>query len=195
MQDEAVRWLGALSFCLVCGAFAACAGNETPQVNDEFEQAIADTFGNGSVGVAGSSNGGSGNAGRGGGGGRGGSANAGTSGSGGRPAGGSGGGQSSNECNGFAILQTNCSGAQCHGAGSPNANFAESEEIAAAFAGEDPVTAGCSMEGPLINTDNPRGSLLIQKVNGTVPCGSPMPLTGPIDDDEVDCLEQWISEL
>src|ERR1044071_3143630 len=109
IQDEPVRWLGALSFCLVCGAFAACAGSETPQIGDDFEGAIADTYGNGSVGVAGSGNGSSGNggsgAGRGGSGaGRGGSANAGSSGSGGLPSGGSGGGQSSGECNGFAIL-------------------------------------------------------------------------------------------
>lgn len=206
MQDEAVRWLGALSFCLVCGAFAACAGSETPRTDDDFEAAIADTYGNGSVGVAGSGNGSSGSGGSGSGGsgagrggsgaGRGGSANAGSAGSAGTPSGGgSGGGQSSGECNGFAILQRSCDGANCHGAGSLNANFAESEEIAAAFAGEDPVTPACSMDGPLINTDNPRGSLLIQKVNGTVPCGSAMPLVGTLDDDQIDCLEEWIGDL
>ena len=113
----------------------------------------------------------------------------------GSSAGGNAGAPTSGECNGFAILKGSCDGAQCHGAGSPNANFAESEEIAAAFAGEQPVTPLCSTEGPLINTDNPRGSLLLQKVNGTVPCGSPMPLTGPLDDEDVDCLEEWIAGL
>jgi hypothetical protein len=180
MQDKAVRWLCAAGVCWVCGAFAACAGNKTPRVSDEFEAAIADTFGNGSVGVAGS----------------GGSANAGSAGGSSLAGNGSGGAAgSSGECNGFGILQEHCSGGSCHGAGTENGNFAESEDIAAAFAGQDPVTEGCAMEGPLIHTENPRGSLLIQKVNGTVPCGAPMPLVGQLEDEDIDCLEEWIGDL
>lgn len=185
-----MRWLGALSLCVVCGAVAACAGGETPRLSDETEAIIADVYGPGAVGVAGaggggrSGSGGSANAG---------SANAGRAGS-GQSAGGNGGGSSA-ECDGFAILQLRCDGAQCHGADALNGNFAESEAIAAAFAGQDPVTPSCASEGPLINPDNPRGSLLIQKVNGTVPCGGAMPLTGPLQDDEIDCLEEWISNL
>ena len=187
MQDEAVRWLGAISFCLVLGAIGGCAGGETPNISDETEELIADTFGDGAVGVAGAGNGGrSGN---------GGSANAGNAGS-GSAAGGNGGAQgSSDECNGFEILQLRCDGGNCHGAGTMNGNFAESEDIAAAFAGEDPVTAACAMDGPLLNPDNPRGSLLIQKVNGTVPCGTAMPLVGTLSDTEIDCLEEWIGAL
>src|SRR5690606_13493730 len=90
-------------------------------------------------------------------------------------AGGAAGGSASGACVGFDILEEKCSGEQCHGAGSLNGNFAESEAIAAAFADQDPVTAACSMDGPVLNPDNPRGSLLIQKVNGTVPCGTAMP--------------------
>jgi hypothetical protein len=197
MQDEAMRWqaisrqpmrwLGVMSFCLVCGGFAACAGSKTPSISDDFEETIGDTFGNGSVGVAGAGTSGGGR------GGRGGSANAGSAGS--SSAAGNGGAAGSGACNGFAIVQRNCNGENCHGTGSVNANFAESEAIAAAFAGEDPVTADCSMDGPLINTDNPRGSLLIQKVNGTVPCGNAMPLVGSLSDSDIACLEEWIREL
>lgn len=191
MQDKAARWLGAATFCLVCGAFAACAGSKTPAVSDELEDAIDVTYGNGSVGSAGSS-GGRGSAS----GGRGGSANAGSAGSSSVAGSGAGsGGAASGACDGFGILAQHCSGNNCHGAGTANGNFAENADIAAAFAGQDPVTPGCAMDGPLIDTENPRGSLLIQKVNGTVPCGSPMPLVGQLSDDDIDCLEEWIGEL
>lgn len=186
MQDEAVRWLGAMSFCLVVGA-VACAGGETPRISDDTEDLIAELYGPGAVGVAGSGN-------SGGRGGNGGSANAGgpSAGAGGASSGGAG---QSDECNGFQILQRRCDGGNCHGEGTPNGNFAESEAIAAAFADQDPVTAACSMYGPVLNTNNPRGSLLIQKVNGTVPCGTAMPLVGALSDTEIDCLEEWISTL
>jgi len=186
MQDKAVRWLGAATFCLVSGAFAACAGSKTPSVDDELEDAIADTFGNGSVGASGS--GGSGAAS----GGRGGSANAGSAG--GSSMAGNG-GAASGACNGFAILARNCGGDNCHGAGTINGNFAESEDIAAAFADQEPVTEDCAMDGPVLDTENPRGSLLIQKVNGTVPCGLAMPLVGQLSEQDIDCLEEWIGDL
>src|SRR5690349_9790320 len=108
MQDKAVRWLGAATFCLVSGAFAACAGSKTPNVSDELEAAIEDTYGNGSVGVAGSGNGGNPS------GGRGGSANAGAAG--GSSLAGNGGAASSGACDGFGILQEHCGGNNCHGA-------------------------------------------------------------------------------
>lgn len=189
MQDKAVRWLGAATFCLVCGAFAACAGSKTPSVDDELEAAIEDTFGNGRVGAAGSGNGGSGTAS----GGRAGSANAGSAGASSQA--GNGGAASSGVCDGFDILQEHCGGTNCHGAGTVNGNFAENEDIAAAFAGQDPVTQDCAMDGPLIDTENPRGSLLIQKVNGTVPCGLAMPLVGQLSEEDIDCLEEWIGDL
>jgi hypothetical protein len=188
MQDKAVRWLGAATFCWASAAFAACAGSETPRVSDELEAAIDDTFGNGSVGASGSGTGGSGAPS----GGRGGSANAGSAG--GSSMAGNG-GAVSGACDGFGILQENCGGDNCHGAGAMNGNFAESEDIAAAFADQDPVTEACSMDGPVLDTANPRGSLLIQKVNGTVPCGLAMPLVGQLSEEDIDCLEEWIGDL
>jgi hypothetical protein len=182
MQEKAVRWLGFASLGLV--AFASCAGSETPRISDDFEDAIGDAFGNGRTGAAGSGPSG---------GGRGGSANAGSAGS--SSAAGNGGSGSSGECDGFDILKRSCDGENCHGAGTLNGNFAENEEIAAAFVGEAPVTMACSEEGPVINTENPRGSLLIQKVNGTVPCGGAMPLVGQLSEEQVDCLEEWIRDL
>lgn len=195
MDDPPLRWFGATSFGVLrfgvlCTVVAmACAGSETPQIDDEFEQAIADTYGNGSTAAAGSAAGPAGGAGGGSFGGSGGalaaggSANAGAAGS------------SDGACDAFGILEASCSGAACHGAGARNGNFAENEDIAAAFADQEPVTAACSMDGPVLSPANPRSSLLIQKVNGTVPCGSPMPLVGALSDAEITCLEEWIRSL
>ena len=206
----AVRWFGAVSLSLVCGGFAACAGTDTPPVDADLEDAIAQNFTNGGIGAAGSAGGG--NAG---------SGNAPTAGSGGTddgdgdedvdpPAAGgssqlpdeedpqleedpppSGGGG----CDGFAILEASCSGGSCHGAGGLG-NFAESEEAARAFVGVS-GTISCGSEGPLLDPENPGASIIIQKVEpGTPPCGGPMPIGGsPLSDEDIQCLEDWIGSL
>jgi hypothetical protein len=205
---KAMRTPCALSLVLIGGVFAACAGSSTPKTDDDQEAAIAAAFANG-TGVAGGAGGAAAGSGGRASGGTGGRA---SGGSGGRASGGSAGsaqaseagaagsgdtgGSSSGGCDAFGILAARCSGAGCHGAGSSNSNFAESEAIAESLAGSDPVTAGCEGESTLINPDNPRDSLLILKVNGTTPCGSPMPLIPPpLTDDEVTCLEDWIGSL
>ncbi len=207
----AVRWFGAVSLSLVCGGFAACAGTDTPPVDDALEDAIAQNFTSGGVAAAGASgNAGSGNAGSG----NAGSSNAPAAGSGGSgdddgaggsdqepddedpppdddddPPPASGGG-----CDGFAILEERCNGPSCHGAGGLG-NFAESEEAALAFVGVN-GTVTCSADGPLLDPANPRASVILQKVNGTASCGADMPIGGaPLSDTEIDCLEEWIGSL
>jgi len=200
MRDKAMRRFGALISSLICGAVVACAGGDTPQVNDDLEGAISDTFGSGAVAVVG---------------GAGGRAPTASAGSAGAPAAGGGGagGQApapgppvaaagaagasstpSGACNGFAILQENCSGGSCHGAGGVG-DFAESEEAALAFVGVN-GSALCSGEGPLLVPANPRQSVIVQKVNGTASCGTDMPIGAPpLTDDEISCLEEWIATL
>jgi hypothetical protein len=202
---KAVRWFGAVSVGLVCGGFAACAGTDTPPVDDQLEDAIAANFTNGGVAAAGTA--GAGNAGTG---------NAANGGSSSAPAGGSGGaddedppaaGGSAQEppdedpppsngdaCDGFTVLQTNCSGGSCHGANGLG-NFAESEVAARAFVGVS-GTVSCASAGPLLDPENPRGSVILQKVNGTADCGGDMPIgRPPLSDTDVDCLEEWIGSL
>jgi hypothetical protein len=214
MHDKIVakagRWFGAVSLSLICGGFAACAGTDTPPVDDELEDAIAQNFTNGGVaaaGSAGSGNGGSGNtpaAGRG-------NTPAGGStaagGSGNTPAGGApAAGGSAQEppeepapsngdaCDGFTVLKTNCSGSSCHGAGGIG-DFAETEEAALAFVGVS-GSLTCAAAGPLLDPANPRGSVILQKVNGTADCGGDMPIGRPaLSDTDVDCLEDWIGSL
>jgi hypothetical protein len=210
MHDKAMRSLSALCLSLVCGAaFAACAGSDTPPTDEALEASIATAYANGSgpTGGTGGSAGRGGAAGRGGTGG--GSSNGGsaqTAGTGGgEPAGGAAGagmstGGTAGEdpppggCEGFAILQENCNGPSCHGTGAPYANFAGTEEEALAFVGESGTTT-CSAEGPLLDPENPKQSIIVQKVNGTVPCGGAMPIGGELTEDEIACLEEWIATL
>jgi hypothetical protein len=198
MHDKAMRLFGAMISSLVCGAFVACAGSATPTVDDTLEDAILQTYGSGAV-AGGSAMGRAGSsaaptAGRGGTGTRPPPSNAGAGGAasvggGGAASGGAG------ECDGFALLVIHCGGPTCHGAGTTNGNFAESLAIAENFADADPVTPQCASDGPVLNPDNPPDSLLIQKVNGTVPCGTAMPLGASLSDADISCLEEWIGTL
>jgi hypothetical protein len=201
-----------LSVAIVGGAFAvACAGGDTPARDDELEDAIAVVYADG-VGVAGSGPapvGGSGGrpaappivAGGAGGGASQGGSNA-ASGAGGAP-GGAGGtdpvgtaGSSGAGCDGHAILQAKCNGGSCHGSGSSVSGFAESEAAALSFIDKDPSAMGqCSGNDPIIIPDNPGNSLIIQKLDGSMPCGSPMPFGPPLSGDEIQCIEDWIGTL
>ena len=194
MHDKAMRRFGAVISSLVCGAVVACAGGDTPQVDDDLESAISQNFGNGPVAA---------------GGGAGGRAPTASAGSAGAPVAGSGGagGQAAGAppttemppstggaCDGFAVLQTNCCGGSCNRAGGVG-DFAESEEAALAYVGVS-GSATCGSQGPLLNPDNPKQSIIVQKVNGTVPCGGAMPIgSPPLTDEEISCLEEWIADL
>jgi hypothetical protein len=213
MHDKAMRLFGAVISSLVCGAFVACAGADTPPVDDPLENAINQNFGNGAVagGTGGSSA--TGSAGtpatpRAGSGGSSPAANppanpdreppVASAGSAGAPAeeppadddppASTGGG-----CDGFAVLNEHCNGGSCHGDGGLG-NFAASEEAALSFVGVS-GSATCAAEGPLLNPDNPRQSVIIQKVLGTATCGAQMPLGVPLEEEDITCLEDWIATL
>jgi hypothetical protein len=179
IHDKALRSLGALCLGMVCGAFAACAGTDRPEPTEAQAERIAAIYVNGE-GAAG------------------GAAGAGGAGGGAMSSGGAAGGGGADECDAFAILAASCDGSGCHGAGSTVGNFAESIEIAEGFVGLSPVPDGeCADEdNPVIDTENPRQSLLVQKVDGSPPCGDDMPL-GPaaLSDDDVACLVEWIGTL
>jgi hypothetical protein len=194
MHDRAWRALGAASLyslSIVCAGFVACAGGETPATDAELRAQITDIYveGNGAVGRAGNSGGG----GRSGAGGSA-QAEAGAAGDDGGRGGSSGG--SGGECDGFAVLQTNCGGSGCHGQDSLYSNFAESEEAALAFVGES-GEATCANAGPMIDPANPAASIILQKVTASSPpCGERMPVVGgPLSQEDVTCLQEWIGSL
>ena len=48
----------------------------------------------------------------------------------------------------------------------------------------------------MLNPENPRQSVIVQKVNGAASCGAPMPIAAPpLSDDDITCLEEWIATL
>jgi hypothetical protein len=198
----------------------ACAGKDIPEVDPDLRSGLADSFlgapvaaagASGGNGVGGSSAGGapSGN------GGSAGSANAvgGSAGAGsgmeasngGSASGAAGAGMSSagaagagasdtgTACDGFAVLEANCSSGGCHGAGSNLGNFAESESIARTFIGREGSV--CAGRGSIIDTDDPLASVLLLKLSDDAPCGQPMPLNGSLDEADITCLEDWIGSL
>lgn len=210
----------ALSAGLLCGVFAACAGEEFPSINSRLADDIEAAYADGAVAQAGSAGAGSNDdPGEGGAAGSGGSANAsaGAAGAGGDggaagsmaaaagAAGGGaeagaagsgpvGGGSTGDVCDGFAILAANCSTGGCHGQGSNLGDFAASEEAALSYVGESGVI--CGGQGPIIDPENPADSVLILKLSDDPPCGQPMPQNGPLlSDDDVACLEEWIASL
>jgi hypothetical protein len=201
----------------------ACAGKDIPEVDPELRSGLADSFlgapvaaagASGGNGLGGSSAGGAGGVASGNGGSAG-SANAaggsagatgGTpAGNGGSASGAAGAGMSSagaagagpsdtgTPCDGFAVLEANCSSGGCHGAGSNLGNFAESESIARTFIGQE--GAICAGEGSIIDTDDPSASVILLKVSDDPPCGQPMPIGGSLDEEDVACLEEWIGSL
>lgn len=218
MQDKAIRTFGKLSIGLIVGMVAACAGGDTPPTTTKLEQDIAAAYppSGSATGVAGSgstpsggtggsaprppSNGGS-SSGRGGSG-AGGSASPGTGGSASTgEAGSSAAGTAgmtpvgSGACDGFAILKSSCGSAGCHGAGSSVGNFAESLDDAKSFVDEE-GPGSCNGRGPLFDPANAAASIVVQKIEGTINCGSRMPLTGDyLDPAEVDCVKEWIGDL
>jgi len=207
-QHKAVYTLGTWGVGVSLGLMAACAGGDTPARTSALENEIAVAFaGAQPLGAAGGGSGvgGSGAVSTGGGGsvgtGTGGGTMAGNAGSGSMTAG-PGGGSSSGGCDGFAILESKCSGGPCHdqqnsGPGTLS-NFVLDEATAAAFVGEPSGNCASSDNAPIFDADNPAASLVIKKITNTASCGGRMPLgatTQQLTDAELTCVKDWIGTL
>jgi hypothetical protein len=221
MHDKSIRRFGRVGissgagFGIVCGLLAACAGGDTPPRDSDLDDRIAAVYAGATLPPAGGSGGSGAAPSNGGSGGGTPTANGGSGGA--PPSGGSGGGAMSGEagsgtsaagsggempppepagCDGFALLQERCGAGPCHGAASTVSGFATSEGDAADFAGEDAEGPSCGGDGPIFDPANPPASLVILKIDGTVPCGSPMPLGGAtFTAEEIECVQDFISTL
>jgi hypothetical protein len=194
-QHKAVYTLGTWSVGVILGLMAACAGADTPARTDELVAQIEARYANGGQLGAAAAGGRSGVGGSGSGaGGSGGGTMSGNA--------GAGGGSSGGGCDGFAILETNCSGSACHDQqnSSPGAlsNFVLDESTAGAFAGEQSDQCANSDNAPVFDPDNPAASLVIKKITNTSACGGRMPLGAPtqkLTDEELTCVKNWIGTL
>lgn len=195
------QW-GLLNAGVTCGALLGCAGTDVLDVDNETRVLICDTYGcegqpPGSGGASGA--GGAGVAGAGVTAGTGGAMVAGGAG-GSTVAGGAGGMMvtGGGTCDSFPVIAERC-GSGCHVEGSSFGvtPFADSREQIAALVGATSASAGDGC-GSLLDPANPTASFIYTKVAGTQigSCGGMMPLGGQnFDDEELACLESWISGL
>jgi hypothetical protein len=211
MKHPALTGLAASSVALLLGF--ACVDADIPNVSNGLRDALAENFANaGAAAVGAAGDGGSASTPSAGAGGEGGSAgeedepsdpepNGGAAGSsmageaGGDGEGAAGGDGMAGGCDGFTIVQMRCGQVGCHADGSAQGDFGASEEAARAYIGQE-GDGLCAGEGPIIDPDDPSASVLVQKVDGSATCGSPMPLgSEPLSDDDIACIEEWIGGL
>lgn len=213
MQGWGVGSLTGFGILAVC--FAACAGDDTPPVDDELRGALELGYGgaDGQQGAAGASgtrgdddptpNGGSAGAQSGGGaagaGGNGGSTVAGGGAAGSGPAGGgSGGGLDPNVCDAYTtVLVERCAGGSCHGPGSSQGAFVDGEDALADFIDRPSTYDSC--DGLFIDSANPEDSLILTKIGEDFPqgCGNlRMPAIGDfLNQEEEECLAEWLTQF
>jgi hypothetical protein len=86
-----------------------------------------------------------------------------------------------------------CDGEACHGSGTSSA--AGLDLISPGVEDRIPGASGTNCDGLLADLSNPKASLLYTKVTEPA-CGALMPLgSAPLDEDELTCMEYWISGL
>jgi hypothetical protein len=193
---------------LVVAGFIACAGDDTPPVDNQTREDLAREYPDpeGQEAAAGSANSGGGAAGAAGSGGavggssgRAGSSSGTTGGSGGgSPTGGGSG--SGVPCDAFnTILQPRCGTAGCHGPNSSQGSFGVSEEGAADFVDQTGTFESNGCDQSYIDSADPEQSLIYLKLGEDFPlgCGNlQMPLNGSLlTEEEKDCVLSWLGQF
>jgi hypothetical protein len=172
-------------------ALVACAGSDVPVRGD----------GVGAGGSATGNNGGSANAGSSGDDGEGGSSMSGGEGGSGMPSGGTGGGSDSTEnggsgggsdCDGAALLVTNCGSAGCHGGAI--GSFATDEASLGEAVGQASTFYASCGSGTLIDPADATQGVIYAKVSGST-CGGQMPPGAPLSADDQACIEDFLGGL
>lgn len=195
-----------LGACLIVAA--ACAGGDTPPRDSAFEDKVRTLydpdFETGNAGSnslpAGGSGGGGGSGGQGGSASTGaGGASPGTGGSvaeggtGGGSSGASGSGSTGPACDAVTKVFPKCSFQPCHGDGSNNGSFADSESAARALLNTPTRNTQC---GKYIDSANPEASAILTKLDDP-PCGgAQMPFNAdPLSAEDIDCVRSWVSQF
>jgi hypothetical protein len=192
-------------FGILAAWFLACAGEDTPPVDDDLRGALASSFGgaDGQMAAAGAAAGGRGGATSNGGSGtpppppaRGGSGGSGSPVGGGGSGSGSGGG---NVCDAYTtIFLQKCTGSNCHEDGSINGAFAgENPPVAADLV--DVVSSRGEECGVLVDPGDTENSLILQMVEGTQGTSCflvQMPLGDDnLPADEIECISDWLTQF
>ncbi len=102
------------------------------------------------------------------------------------------------ECQGEAPLallaSAACGGAACHGSPGTMGAFVDLGYDQVDLVQRLAMTMGTGMCAtfPLVDASNPADSLLLQKIDGRVPCGSAMPIGRTLSDAQISCLKAWV---
>jgi glucose dehydrogenase len=96
------------------------------------------------------------------------------------------------------ILAKRCAGPVCHSGsstgGSLNVMAGNASAVRMSLLNRPATGSECAASGiPLVTPGQPDQSLLYRKLNGMPPCGSRMPPTGALPQDELDRIKLWIA--
>jgi len=101
-------------------------------------------------------------------------------------------GTSAPSCDAEMLLAQRCGSPGCHAAGTQQVDLA-SPDLASRLLGQSPPAGAC-MGREFISADGSQ-SLLLDKIDDAPPCGVKMPLVGSLDDDEIDCIAEWVDSV
>jgi len=91
-----------------------------------------------------------------------------------------------------SLFKMKCGSIGCHASGGTQVDLV-SANVERRLVGKPSSNMLVCKGRTLVATDG--DSLLIDKITDPPPCGSPMPVTGSISDDERSCLTNWVSSL
>jgi hypothetical protein len=91
-----------------------------------------------------------------------------------------------------ALFKKTCGSPGCHAAGSPQVDLV-SANVERRLVGKGATGTAC--KGKTLVAADGGDSLLMDKLSTSPPCGSPMPITGSLSDDERTCLMDWVSSV
>jgi hypothetical protein len=92
-----------------------------------------------------------------------------------------------------SLFETRCGTPGCHVANSTIQIDLVSPKVEERLLDKKPNGLSCKV-GLLVATDG-TDSLLLQKVQGSPPCGSAMPLNGKLSADELKCVSDWVKDV
>jgi hypothetical protein len=92
-----------------------------------------------------------------------------------------------------ALFKKTCGSIGCHAAGGTQVDLVSANVERRLV--DKPSSTLLPCKGRTLVAADGSDSLLIDKITDPPPCGSPMPVTGSLSDDDRSCLTNWVSSL
>jgi hypothetical protein len=91
-----------------------------------------------------------------------------------------------------SLFKMKCGASGCHAAGGTQVDLVSANVERRLV---DKGATGTACKGKTLIAGDGGDSLLIDKLSDSPPCGSPMPITGSLTDDDRTCLMNWVSSV